>query len=54
MEMYRRLGADDRREVKKVWVDTLHEVLAQFCEPKWMYTDLGCKPTYRMVALEKA
>jgi len=54
MEMYRRLAPTDRGEVKRVWVDTLAEVLAQFCEPKWMYTDLGCKPTYRMVALEKA
>ncbi len=53
MEMYRRLGDVDRREVKKVWVDTLYEVLVHFCDPEWMYGSMGCKPTYRMAALEK-
>lgn len=53
MEMYRRLGDGDRREVKKVWVDTLYEVLVHFCDPEWMYGGMGCKPTYRMAALEK-
>lgn len=53
MEMYRRLDQENRREVKRVWVDTLCEVLAQFCDPEWMYRGMGCKPTYRIVALEK-
>ena len=54
MEMYRRLATDDRREVKKVWVDTLYEVLIHFCDPEWMYRDMGCQPSYRLVSLEKA
>ena len=53
MEMYRRLADTDRREVKKVWVDTLYEVLVHFCNPQWMYEGMACKPTYRMAALEK-
>ena len=53
MEMYRRLGDGDRREVKRVWVETLYEVLVHFCDSKWMYQGLGRKPSYRMIALEK-
>ena len=53
MEMYRRLADGDRREVQKVRVDTLYEVLVHFCDPDWMYGGMGCKPTYRMAALEK-
>ena len=43
MEMYRRLGEVDRREVKKVWVETLYEVLVHFCKPEWMYEGMGCE-----------
>ena len=53
MEMYKRLATEDRREVKKVWVETLYEVLVHFCDPEWMYEGMGSKPSYRMVALEK-
>ena len=54
MEMYKRLAGEDRREVKKVWVDTLYEVLLHFCEPEWMYEGMGSKPAYRMVALQSS
>ena len=53
MEMYRRLGDTDRLEVKRVWVDTLYEVLVHFCKPDWMYENMNCAPTFRMVSLEK-
>jgi SAM-dependent methyltransferase len=53
MKMCRRLADVYQREVKKVWLDTLYEVLVHFCDPDWMYGGMGCKPTYRMAALEK-
>ena len=54
MEMYRRLASEDRRQVKQVWVDTLHEVLVHFCDTEWMYQEMGSKPSYRMLSLAKA